>query len=128
MNLVERVKNILLQPKEEWAKIADEAVTAVTLCRLHYDSGGDRTRDAADRHRRVRLSRRTHTLCRCACCDVSHCLAGRCSRPDLRRAKELRSGIEAGRLLADGGMDRGHPAYYSVSGRAAGAGGCHLFL
>jgi len=31
MNLVERVKNIVLQPKEEWVKIADEEVTPQSL-------------------------------------------------------------------------------------------------
>ena len=31
MNLVERVKNILLQPKEEWPKIAEETTTTQSL-------------------------------------------------------------------------------------------------
>jgi len=31
VNLIERVKNILLQPKEEWAKIATEAATPQSL-------------------------------------------------------------------------------------------------
>ena len=60
MNLVDRVKNILLTPKTEWPTIAAESATpAIHLYRLHHDSGRDpgHSADSASDRRQLRNKR-----------------------------------------------------------------------